>query len=114
MRSTGWSGSPPIFYAYYYIATTLQGRHLASEPLPSFGSLALQFTASIVIQEIIQYPAHTLLHLPAMYKRYHQQHYNFPAMIAISGKCFWHIVTTTLHALNLNFVCSYQPFIRIR
>eukprot|EP01103_Thecamoeba_quadrilineata_P016160 TRINITY_DN5328_c0_g1_i2.p1 TRINITY_DN5328_c0_g1~~TRINITY_DN5328_c0_g1_i2.p1 ORF type:complete len:158 (-),score=5.01 TRINITY_DN5328_c0_g1_i2:51-524(-) len=63
--------------SYFGISTSVQ--------VPHVQKILLDLTAFIIVEEILFYYSHRLLHHPYFYKRIHKQHHKFKAPIGLAA-----------------------------
>lgn len=80
----------------YVLLIAYTGRVRLSGALPSHSERLVLFFAHVAINEVLFYYSHRALHTPALYRRIHKMHHEFPAPNALSA----------LHAHPVEFLLS--------
>ncbi|GFV44396.1 fatty acid hydroxylase domain-containing protein 2 [Trichonephila clavipes] len=94
----------PCAIVFYYLMVW-RGYH-SGKTLPSFQRLAFEIAFHIVMNEIIFYYVHRILHLPFVYKYIHKRHHEWSAPIAITA-----IYGHPLEHISANIVSVLSSFL---
>jgi len=54
-------------------------------PLPSFKSFLVQMASCILLEEILFYYSHRILHIPFVYRLFHKKHHQWTAPISVAA-----------------------------
>lgn len=98
-----------MFYAYEW-------RGCFDVELPSFASAFFQLLACVVVEEILFYYTHLLLHDPRIYSSIHKQHHQWQAPIAFT--CIYahpieHIFSNLAPVFTGPMLCCSHPLVTI-
>lgn len=76
-------GLAPVAAAFG--AATAAGRVRVTPELPPLREVVVHFVAFILMEEVMFFYSHKILHLPALYSRFHKIHHEFKQPIALAA-----------------------------